>query len=116
FGRGYFAWLIITNAAREGARTAVVANSLTTTATSVQNAMSGLYIRSVETGTCQSALDGVLCVTADNILGGSGTPVTIHVRYNFKFLVIPKIMSWAGASTLPSGAFAFNAASTMRLE
>src|SRR5207247_8909069 len=81
-GRGYFSWLIITNGAREGARTAIVAAPLSTVATQVQNAVSGLHVTNLETGTCQSTLEGNLCVTATNIQGGSGTAVNVTGKYN----------------------------------
>jgi Flp pilus assembly protein TadG len=115
FGRGYFSWLIITNGAREGARAASVGKPLTTISTRVQAAVTGLPVGSVTTGTCPTTA-GALCISAVNVQGGSGTSVTVHVTYNFSFLVVPRLVSLVGASTLPGGAFPLRAHATMRLE
>lgn len=116
FGRGYHSWLIITNGAREGARAAAVGKPASLITTKVQDAVSGLSVKSVQTGSCGSSQEGALCVTTTNAVGPSGSAVTVNVRYNFAFLVMPGIMAWAGAPTLSSGVFPLTASSTMRLE
>ncbi len=115
FGRGYFSWLIITNGAREGARAAAVGKPEDVIVDKVSGAVSGLYVTSVATGTCPSSV-GALCIAGDNVGGFPDEPVTVTVTYNFRFLVLPNIMSWIGNSSLPNGVFPLTAESTMRLE
>jgi Flp pilus assembly protein TadG len=115
FGRGYFSWLIITNGAREGARAASVGKTASVINTKVQDSISGLYTTSIVSGTCPTT-EGAVCITTANAGGASGTAVTVNVRYNFKFLVIPSLMTLIGPSTIITGVFPLNASATMRLE
>jgi len=116
FGRGFFSWVVITNGAREGARAAAVGKDQPTVVGKVERSVSGLYVSAVESGTCTSAANGVLCVTGTNLGGLPDEPVTVTVRYNFSYIVLPNILSWAGGSPLPGGVFPLTAQSTMRLE
>ena len=115
FGRGFFSWVIITNGAREGARAAAVGKLEDVVVDKVSNSVSGLYVTSVATGTCPGT-QGALCITGDNVGGFPDEPVTVTVTYNFRFIVLPNIMSWIGNSSLPNGVFPLTAESTMRLE
>ena len=116
FGRAYFSWMIITNGAREGARAAAVGKPADAVAANVQNAVGGLYVTALQTGSCSSVSEGVLCITGTNVGGLSDQPVTVRVRYNFSFIVLSDIVRWVGASTLSSGVFPLTAEATMRLE
>ncbi|MBI4212885.1 MAG: pilus assembly protein [Chloroflexi bacterium] len=115
-GRGYFSWLIITNGAREGARAAVVGKPLSTVGARVQDGVSGLYLTGVDVGSCPSSAAGRLCITVDNLGGNPGASATVHVRYNFSYIVLPSIMQWVGVATFPNGVLQLHAQSSMRLE
>lgn len=116
FGRGFFSWVILTNGAREGARAAAVGNNQAAVTSTVQNAVSGLYVTGIESGACVSPAKGKLCVTGANLVGDMGEPVTVTVQYNFSYIVLPNIMNWAAGSSMPGGVFPLVAHSTMRLE
>ncbi len=115
FGRGFFSWVIITNGAREGARAAAVGKTTDVVVNKVAYAVGGLYVTQVTSGAC-SITEGALCITGGNIGGYPDEPVTVTVKYNFRFIVLPKIMSWVGISSLPNGVMPLTAQSTMRLE
>ena len=112
FGRGYFSWLIITNGAREGARAASVGKTSSVITAKVEESVTGLAPLSPGCG----SQEGALCVKVTNPQGASGTSVIVDVTYNFKYLVIPGLMSLVGASSLPGGTFPLTAHATMRLE
>ncbi len=110
FGRGFFSWVIITNGAREGARSASVGKAQNIVVNRVTDAVTGLYVTGVTSGACPST-EGMLCVTSANTVGYPGDPVTVKVVYNFRFTVLPRFLT-----SLPNGVFPLTAESTMRLE
>ena len=116
FGRAYFSWVIVTNGAREGARSAAVGQTPAAVVTTVQGALSGLNVTSLQTGTCTTVTEGALCVNTTNAGGAPGAPVVVLVRYNFSFMILPNIASWANGPALPGGVFPLTAQATMRLE
>lgn len=80
---------VITNAAREGARTAAVANPLTTTA-SVDSAVRNVLV--------QGGLNGYAVTTQVTIGGwraGVGTPDSVRVSYPHQFVLLGPIIGWA---------------------
>ena len=107
FGRAYFSWIIITNGAREGARVAAVGGDVTAVEDRVESAITGLARNAAPV--CPPLADQDWCVETVNLQGTRGNPVTVQVRYNFRY-ILPAM------ANLTSNVFSFNAESTMRLE
>lgn len=101
-GRMFNAWAIVTQASREGARTAAVqcaanAGCSTTVQGAVEDALVGLDVPAA-----RWSLDGGPYVT--------GAPVSVHVEYDVT-PVLPLI-----AAFIPGGVMTVRSDSTMRLE
>lgn len=79
---------VVTNAAREGARMAAVANPLTTTA-SVDSMVRNVMV--------QGGLNGYAVTTQVTIGGwrtGAGTADSVRVSYPYQFLLLGPIIGW----------------------
>lgn len=102
FGRAMNAWAMVTQASREGARTAAALCTLdsgcsTSVQTSIDNSLTGLDVPSAH-----------WTLTAGPYVAGN--PVTVHVDYTVT-PVTPLI-----AALVPGGAFTVRGDTTMRLE
>jgi Flp pilus assembly protein TadG len=88
FGRAYQTWQVLTNAAREGARVAVLPGS---TDSSVRTRV----VNYMETGQLPEATRASIDITRDNAidLGGAGssTGSQVTVRYPFSFIVLQPV-------------------------
>src|SRR5262245_23084446 len=97
FGRAYQTWQVLTNAAREGARVAVLPN---TTVSDVQNRVI-TYIRNGQLAGCDTT-----CVSVDqnvsiSIGATTATASLVTVNYPFSFMVLnPVAQLVAPASSL----------------
>ncbi|MEK7214898.1 MAG: TadE family protein, partial [Chloroflexota bacterium] len=110
FGRAYFSWIILTNGAREGARTAAVGANAAAVSGRVQSAVSGLPVASAVPDDCPAGAGASeWCIEIDNVAGQRGQPVTVRLEYNFRFMVAGL---WGGDTAV----FPIVAESTMRLE
>jgi Flp pilus assembly protein TadG len=110
FGRGFFSYIIITNAAREGARVAAVGGNTAAVVDRVEDAISGLSTNGAPTACPPSAgVNRAWCIQTTNLLGSPGAAATVRVEYNFQFLV-------PGFAGLTTGVFPLIAESSMRLE
>ena len=111
FGRAYFSWIVLTNGAREGARTAAVGSIPAVVYDRVSSSVAGLPLSgSLELESCPpSGGNQAWCIVTNNLEGTRGDPVTVRVEYNFRYLV-PGF--WSG----PEGLVTLAAESTMRLE
>lgn len=112
FGRAYFSWIVITNGAREGARTAAVGANATAVYDRVISAVGGLPMAGppVE-GSCPPPV-GVAqawCIQAAGLQGNPGTSTSVRVGYNFKPIA-------PGFAFATGDVIALLAESTMRLE
>ncbi|MCC7364054.1 MAG: pilus assembly protein [Dehalococcoidia bacterium] len=109
FGRGFYTWLVVTNAAREGARAAAVQSDWSTT-------QSKIYASICDSYPSDCALDvGDMTLTPVNIQGPRGSQVTITVDYDFEFVTpIGGIMALIGGSSISSPTI--SSTSSMRLE
>lgn len=111
FGRAYETMQVLTNAAREGARVAVLPNQPTDIVKTRVNA----YMELGGLTTCDSCI--VVTPTAIAIGGGStasGSKVTVN--YPFSFMVLqPVARLLVSGSTMPA-AFTMSAAAEMRNE
>ena len=88
FGRAYQTWQVLTNAAREGARIAVLPGS---TDSGVRNRV----VAYMETGQLPEAGDADIDISRDESidLGGAGTSTgsLVTVRYPFSFIVLQPV-------------------------
>lgn len=109
FGRGFYTWLVITNAAREGARAGAVQMDETGVRGKVRDAYCSNY-----PSDC-SLEPGRMYVDTFNVQGDRGSEVRVEIRYDFEFVTpigdLLKIVS-GGNITAPT----ITASSSMRLE
>jgi Flp pilus assembly protein TadG len=109
FGRMFFSWQIVTNAAREGARAAAVQG----TNAQVQNAVLASFCNPAPSN-CALPL-GDVSQSATNVQGDRGEPVTVQVSYDFTYVTpIGAIIALIGGGPLNTPTI--EATSTMRLE
>lgn len=109
FGRAFYTWLIVTNAAREGARVAAVQ--------SPQAAVDArIYESFCESYPTQCTLDPAkLSITRTNIQGARGQAVSIDLSYDFDYATpLGNILALIGGSTLAD--LTITAHTSMRLE
>ena len=116
FGRAFYAWLIVTEAAREGARAAAVQSDATTVNSKIYASFCSGAGNPPPTSSC--AIDdsaGVFKITPGNIQGPRGQETTIDITYTFSFVTpIGGLLKLIGGSSL--SAPAITAHSAMRLE
>src|SRR5947208_1048980 len=112
FGRAYQTWQVLTNAAREGARVAVLPN---TTVGDVQARVSA-YMQSGQLPDYASATISVDQAQTINIGAGTASASLVTVQYPFNFMVLnPVARLVAPASTL-GAALTLTATAEMRNE
>lgn len=111
FGRGFYAWLLVTNAAREGARAAAVQSDSTT----IDSKLYGSFCTAWPTPS-SCALDTTkISVAKVNVQGTKGTETSVTVNYTFNFVTpIGAMMSLLGGSSV--SAPTISSTSSMRLE
>ncbi|HET6360941.1 MAG TPA: TadE/TadG family type IV pilus assembly protein [Gemmatimonadota bacterium] len=86
FGRAWNVDQVLTNAAREGARLAVIGTS-----------NEGDVIEAVETALTNAALDpSVATISVDGVEDTYGTPATVVVAYPYQFVFLGPIMAFLG--------------------
>jgi len=109
FGRAFYTWLLVTNAAREGARVAAVQ--------SPDSAVDGrIYDSFCSSFPTDCSLDaGKLTISKTNIQGPRGSAVEINLSYDFEFVTpIGAMLQLIGGDGLDSPTI--SAHSSMRLE
>jgi Flp pilus assembly protein TadG len=88
FGRAYFTQVTLTNAAREGARAAVVRVTPTEVQTRTQSALGPLAAgTTIAAGACPTT---------------GGTNVTVTVTNQFDWIILEPVMNMFGTSNLPA--------------
>ena len=109
FGRAYQTWQVLTNAAREGSRVAIIAGSTDTAVTdAVRN-----YMKNGQLPSWGSATVSI----NRNVPFGSVTASSVTVTYPFQFTVLnPVIRLVKRGSTTGQGTTNMVAAATMRNE
>lgn len=115
-GRGLSASLIITTAARQGARVAAQGKSIGEIVTAIQDEMTGLPLTLLEADPCTSAAPETACVTTSDLAAAAGTPITVSVRYHFKYAFLPRVLAGIGAPALSGGTTTLTAQAVMRRE
>jgi Flp pilus assembly protein TadG len=108
FGRGFYTWLVITNAAREGARAGATQQSTAEITTRVYGAICD--------GNGGCGLDkNKLAITVTNAQGDRGETVDVALKYDFDFVTpIGNILVLMGGSSLSEPTISAHA--SMRLE
>ncbi len=108
FGRGFYTWLIVTNAAREGARVAAVQADSNAVNTRIYNSFCSNYPSSCSLNPTK------LTINKTNVQGSRGQAVTIDLSYDFDYATpIGNIVSFLGGSLSEP---TISAHSSMRLE
>lgn len=109
FGRGFYTWLIVTNAAREGARVAAVQSDAATINTRIYDSFCTSY-------PSNCSLDPTkLTIAKSNVQGARGTPVVVDLSFNFQYVTpIGAIFKLVSGGTLATPTI--SAHSSMRLE
>lgn len=112
FGRAYQTWQVVTNAAREAARVAVLPGGNLAIAT--ERAKD--YLESGQLPRWESASVSLTPVTLD--LGGGVTAAasSVTVTYPFEFIVLQPVARLVVAGSTLGGAFAMNTTAVMRNE
>ena len=109
FGRGFYTWLIVTNAAREGARIAAVQSNSAT----IDQRIHDSYCKTYPT-TC-SLNSAKLQIQKTNVQGARGEAVQIDLTYDFDYATpIGNILTLVSGGTLSEPTI--KAHSSMRLE
>jgi Flp pilus assembly protein TadG len=110
FGRAYQTWQVLTNAAREGARLAVIEGS---TDTEVRKRVTD-YLTA---GGLKTLADGDIDVKRDVALTATSSGSRIQINYPFEFMVLnPVVRLIAPADTKTGAPITMAAATVMRNE
>jgi Flp pilus assembly protein TadG len=112
FGRAYQTWQVLTNAAREGARIAVLPG---TDDASVE-ARVHTYL---EAGLLPDASDATVTITRDNVIAigtGTATASRVDVAYPFTFIALQPVASLVVEGSTAGTALTMTASATMRNE
>ncbi len=88
FGRAWNAFQVITDAAREGARTAVIADPAITEDSVYGTIRSALARAALEADSAKISLAGVDAAT--------GQPARVEIQYPYRFTFLSPFMSWVG--------------------
>jgi Flp pilus assembly protein TadG len=108
FGRAYQTWQVLTNAAREGARVAILNG---TTDTEVRTAVKNY----VAIGQLSAVSDGNIDVNRSAALG-TNTGSQITVNYPFNFMVLGPVMRLVNPSATMGSTLMMSAVAVMRNE
>ena len=101
FGRAFYSWLVLTNAAREGARVGAIQGDATEISTRVSETTSTLAATA-------------LTVDLTNVQGSRGSAVTVSLSYDFSY--VTPIGAIAGLFGTALSEPTITASSSMRLE
>ena len=112
FGRAYQTWQVVTNAAREGARIAVLpGTSDTAVTTRVQD-----YLVAGQLGAAASATVDITRNNQISIGAGTATASRVQVTYPFEFVVLQPIANLVAPESNLGGALAITTSAMMRNE
>lgn len=109
FGRGFYTWLIVTNAAREGARAAAVQSDSSTIDSKIYDSFCSSYPSNCGLDTTK------MTITKTNVQGARGTETAVDISYNFSYVTpLGPLLQLIGGSSLSNPTISSHAA--MRLE
>jgi Flp pilus assembly protein TadG len=113
FGRAYETWQVLTNAAREGARIAILPNP-------ASGAVQARVLSYMQSGQLSNANSATVTVTPTTVpIGGGGTAAAsqVTVNYPFDFIVLnPVVRLIDSGSGLGSSTLTMTASAVMRNE
>jgi Flp pilus assembly protein TadG len=112
FGRAYQTWEVLTNAAREGARVAVLPGSVNSTV----EARVRDYMASGALANRDAATVAVTNTTVDIGGGGTASASRVTVTYPFEFMVLQPVAQLVASGTTLGSAFDMTAVAEMRNE
>ena len=112
FGRAYQTWQILTNAAREGARMAVLSDSSNT---DVQARVTQ-YMTNGQLGAVGSATVGVNRSAVLDVNGRAVSASDVSIDYPFSFIVLQPVARLIAPTTSLGGAVVMHAEAVMRNE
>lgn len=92
FGRAWNVYQVVTDAAREGARVAVIANLTVTRDTVAKRINENLFRARLDTAAAVKTITG--CCMATGSLAGS---TTVSISYPYQLRWIQSMMGWTGA-------------------
>jgi Flp pilus assembly protein TadG len=104
FGRAFQSWLVVTNAAREGARVGAT-----------QQPLSAIQLRVTEAAASIDTSSAVFHIAVDNAQGPRGSAVVVDVTYDFQYVTpIGDLMNLISGGSLATPTI--TGQSSMRLE
>ncbi len=111
FGRAFFSWQIVTNAAREGARAGAVQSDAATIDTKIYESFCSSW---PDASSC--ALDtSKVSITKTNVQGARGSEVTVAMSFDFDYATpIGPMLALIGGGSL--AAPTISSSTSMRLE
>jgi Flp pilus assembly protein TadG len=112
FGRAYQTWQVVTNAAREAARVAVLPGSNLDTARTRARA----YLTSGQLPAADAANVSIDPVTIDLGAGATAAASSVTVTYPFEFIVLQPIARLVSSGTTAGAPFAMSVTAVMRNE
>jgi Flp pilus assembly protein TadG len=112
FGRAYQTWQVLTNAAREGARVAVLPNQ----AAGAAEARVRQYLASGQLSNAANATVTVDPMVNVNIGAATATSSVVTVNYPFKFMVLQPVASMVVRGSTAGGPITITASAQMRNE
>jgi len=109
FGRAYQTWQVLTNAAREGARMAVLEGTTDADVrTRVNNYLTG--------GGLTALADANIVVSRTVALAPSGTASSVQVNYPFEFMVLNPVVQLVAPASTTGAPITMTASTLMRNE
>src|SRR5215468_6129605 len=109
FGRAYQTWQVLTNAAREGARAAIITGSTDTDVTTrVRNYMQGGALPNSNTAT--------VTITRNVALTGADTATRVQIDYPFQFIVLQPVVRLVVRTATTGAPITMHSAALMRNE
>jgi Flp pilus assembly protein TadG len=109
FGRAYQTWQVLTNAAREGARLAVISGSTDAdVTTTVRNYM--------QAGNLDNYATATVTITRNVALTGPDTGSQVQIAYPFQFMVLQPVIQLIDAASTTGTPITMQASALMRNE
>lgn len=112
FGRAYQTWQVLTNAAREGARVAVLPNAAASAASTRVTA----YLQSGQLSSPSSASVTVTMVSIDIGAGAAAPASRVTVSYPFEFMVLQPIARLVARGSTAGAPLTMTVSAVMRNE
>lgn len=112
FGRAYQTWQVLTNAAREGARVAVLPGTNDT-------AVQGRVLDYIEAGQLSYPDSATVVITRNNVIPigtGTATASRVQVDYPFQFMVLQPVAQLVSRGSTVGAPITMRATATMRNE